>query len=525
MQNNSSPVRWVIAGGILFSLLFFQEKMAINLVLFDLFILAALFLLYAEARQNAAVRWFALGHLTSLAMLVVHNTDLSKITCIITLLLTVSYGLYLHRSPWFAGASGITNILISPYLFLSRVFRRNEKNGESRKWSRVLRFALLPVFLLFCFYIIYSVGNHAMHQFTEKVIAFVGSFFARFEWEERLFLLIPGLFICAGLLMRNTPAYFSKKDMAHEDDLTRKRISWSVRSHNPLYNLFQTFMGKMITGMMALKNENTIGLISLCLLNALLLVVNIIDLDTVWLNFNDPREKGVNMHEIVHEGTWVLIFSIVMAMAVVLFFFKGNLNFYKNNNWLKIGTYAWIIQNTFLVASVFMRDLYYIQNYGLAYKRIGVLFFLLMVLIGLITIVVKVKNRKSIYYLLRVNAVAGLIILVLASAIHWDELIAGYNLSRKEKVPLDVPFLLSLSNKTIPLLEKNVDYLRQCSVRDSAMLTQHRFYSPGTADGYLQQLNYKKEEFVRNQYYYSWLSWNYADHYVKRYLTYLSTSH
>lgn len=522
MQNNSFPLRWIYAGGILFSLLFLNEKLAVNLVMFDLFILAALFLLYAEARQNAAVRWFALGHLTSLAMLVLHNTTLSAIACIVTLVLTVSYGLYLHRSPWFAGASGIANIILSPYLFFRNAFRKGEK-GNQGKWSRGIRFAILPVVLLVFFYFIYSLGNNALSQFTEKMLERIGAYFQQFQWGQRLMLLIPGLFICSALLLKTTAAWFSKKEETQVDELERKRISWAVRSHNPVYNLFQTLMGRMITGMMALKNENTIGLISLGLLNALLLIVNIIDLNAIWLNYGPVPDLPA--HELVHEGTWVLIFSIIMAMLVVLFFFKGNLNFYKKNKWLKAGAYAWIIQNTFLVASVFMRDLYYIQAYGLAYKRIGVLFFLLMVLIGLISVVVKVNKRKSIYYLLRVNAVASIIVLVLASAVHWDELIAGYNLSHKEKVALDVPFLLSLSDKTIPLLEKNLDALKQYSLRDAEKLKQYTFYAPGSEDLYVQQLKNKEQQFAKKQAMYSWLSWNYADNYVKRYLAYLSTSH
>lgn len=522
MQNNSIPLRWIYAGGILFSLLFLGEKMAVNLVLFDLFILAALFLLYAEARQNAAVRWFALGHLTSLAMLVLHNTTLSAIACVVTLVLTVSYGLYLHRSPWFAGASGITNIILSPYVFLTRHVNRGEKKPRG-KWSRVIRFAILPVVLLAFFYVIYSLGNNALSQFTEKMLERISVFFERFQWGQRLMMMVPGLLICTALLMKTASVYFSKKEETQVDEVERKRISWAVRSHNPLYNLAQTLMGKLLTGMMALKNENTIGLISLGLLNVLLLVVNIIDLDAIWLNYTPV--KDVPVHEMVHEGTWVLIFSIIMAMVVVLFFFKGNLNFYKKNKWLKMGAYAWIIQNSFLVGSVFMRDLYYIQSYGLAYKRIGVLFFLLMVLIGLISVVVKVNKRKSIYYLLRVNAVASIIVLVLASAVHWDELIAGYNLSRRDKVTLDVPFLLSLSDKTIPLMEKNLDALKQYSLRDAEKLRQYTFYAPGSDDLYVQQLKDKEKQFAQKQAMYSWLSWNYADNYVKQYLTYLSTSH
>ncbi|MBO9633900.1 MAG: DUF4173 domain-containing protein [Chitinophagaceae bacterium] len=526
MQNNSSAIRWVFAGGLLFSLVFFNEKLAINLVLFDLFILAALFLQYAEARQNAAVRWFALGHLTSLAMLVLHNTVLSGVACVVTLVLAMAYTLYLHRSPWFAGASGIGNFVMSPYLFFNRLFAKKMKERKKRKWTRIIRFAILPVMLLVFFFIIYSFGNNELNKFASNFFYHITHamewIINNFTWG-RLWLLLLGLMVSSALLIKAGTGYFSRKDMAHEDDLKRKRISWAVRSHHPLYNLIQTFMGRLANGMMALKNENTTGLISLGLLNALLLLVNLLDVNYIWLNYDPSRE--IVMYKMVHEGTWVLIFSIVMAMIVVLFFFKGNLNFYKKNKLLKYGAYLWIIQNSFLVASVFMRDYYYIQRHGLAYKRLGVLFFLLMVVIGLISVIVKVNNRKTIYYLLRVNASAALVVLVLASTIHWDELIAGYNLARKDKLDLDVPFLLSLSDKTIPLLEKNIDFLQALENKAPAKM-ERDFYSAGSCGScYVEQLKYKEKQFLKNQSAYSWLSWNYADSYVKRYLAYLPTSH
>lgn len=526
MQNNSSAIRWVFAGGLLFSLVFFREKLAINLVLFDLFILAALFLQYAEARQNAAVRWFALGHLTSLAMLVLHNTVLSGFACVITLVMAMAYTLYLHRSPWFASASGIGNFVMSPYLFFSRLFARKIKERKKRKWGRLIRFAILPLMLLVFFFVIYSFGNSELNKFAGDLFDHIARamewFFQNFTWG-RLWLLLLGLLISSALLIRAGSGYFSRKDMAHEDDLTRRRISWAVRSHHPFYNLLQSIMGRLANGMMALKNENTTGLISLGLLNALLLLVNLLDINYIWINYDPSRE--IVMYKMVHEGTWVLIFSIVMAMIVVLFFFKGNLNFYKKNRMLKYGAYLWIIQNTFLVASVFMRDYYYIQRHGLAYKRIGVLFFLLMVVIGLISVVVKVNNRKTIYYLLRVNASAALIVLVMASTVHWDELIAGYNLSRKDKLELDVPFLLSLSDKTIPLLEKNIDYLQALENKAPSKM-ERDFYSAGSCGScYVEQLRYKEKQFLKDQSAYSWLSWNYADSYVKRYLAYLPISH
>src|SRR6185437_2384871 len=90
-------------------------------------------------------------------------------------------------------------------------------------------------------------------------------------------------------------------------------------------DLLTVITGKSSAGLLALKSELTMGSISLLLLNALLLLINIIDVKYVWLGFT--FHKDANMAAYVHEGAWLLIFSIVLAMLLLLFFFRGNLNF------------------------------------------------------------------------------------------------------------------------------------------------------------------------------------------------------
>ncbi len=172
------------------------------------------------------------------------------------------------------------------------------------------------------------------------------------------------------------------------DRLPRNKRTLRQKRQGAAFQIAEMIMGKMASGTMALKNENTTGIISLVLLNVLLLGVNIVDVNFLWLNFQ--YKVGEPVYRMVHNGTELLIASIVLAMAILLCFFKGNLNFYKRNKWLKYGAYAWIVQNAMLVCSVFLlRDYYYILKHGLAYKRIGVLFFLLMVLVGLLTVFLK----------------------------------------------------------------------------------------------------------------------------------------
>eukprot|EP01026_Neomeris_dumetosa_P012764 TRINITY_DN14440_c0_g1_i1.p1 TRINITY_DN14440_c0_g1~~TRINITY_DN14440_c0_g1_i1.p1 ORF type:complete len:201 (+),score=-15.52 TRINITY_DN14440_c0_g1_i1:85-687(+) len=142
----------------------------------------------------------------------------------------------------------------------------------------------------------------------------------------------------------------------------------------------------------ALKNQFKLSIITLTLLNALICIVNLTDLIYVWFSQRVLTAAELSMY--VHEGTNLLIIAILIAAGVVLVIFRKNLNFYPTNEGLKKLAYIWIGQNIFMVFSVAIRNLQYLSNYGLTYKRIGVFVFLLMVLIGLVTLFLKIRYKK-----------------------------------------------------------------------------------------------------------------------------------
>jgi hypothetical protein len=511
MNKNITKFTLVTAGAVLFNLLFWNEKLGLNTVLYDLFILTALFSLYPQSMRSASVRWLVLGHLVCLGMVVLHNTLLSKIAFIGTLSLLVPFAEYVHRSAWFAGGSMVLNALFMMASFAESILQIRTGKFKRKPVSRIIRFGIIPLIILLVFFWIYSAANDAFRQLSDKFLAQLASlfenFFDIFSPQRFLFFLL-GLFITGALLLKSRVNWFSQKDTAYNDGLRRVRLP--LKGRKKASYLVRALMGRFAKGILALKNENTTGIISLVLLNALLLMVNVIDINYLWFNFEYNEDQPV--YKMVHEGTELLIASIVLAMVILLFFFKGNLNFYRKNKWLKYGAYAWILQNLVLVISVGIRDYYYIARHGLAYKRIGVLFFLLMVLIGLLTVFIKIANKKTNYYLWRVNAWAGILVLVLSTTVHWDEFIAGYNLQRKDQVSLDIPFLLSLSDKTLPLLDQNRAALEKIEVE-----SERRIVNGICVNCYTEQLRERRKHFFDRQLELSWLSWNYSDAYTRQY--------
>jgi hypothetical protein len=506
----------ITAGAVLFNIIFWQEKLALNALLFDVFVLWSVFYLYPAAFTKPAMKWLLLAHAVALITVLVHNTVLSKLTFSATLLLVVVFTQYLHRSVWYAAASAAGNYVLFIFSFFENIKQVKSPGIKSLGIGKALRFLIIPLLIAGVFFLLYSFSNAVFQDVVKDVGIALGHFFTTFftwfSWDRFGFLLL-GLFVTGGLLLKMHTNYFSEKDFLQHNDLWRKKNNFNKWKESVLFDILSVFMGRFANGIMALRNENTVGIISLAMLNVLLLFINSIDVVYVWFGFT--YTPNLNLKEYVHEGTGMLIFSIVLAMMVLLFFFRGNLNFYTKNKWLRYGAYGWILQNAILVISVLLRDYYYIQHMGLAYKRIGVLIFLSMVLVGLVTVFIKIHQRKTSYYLLRVNGWFAIVLLVTASCINWDETMAGYNLAHKNSIPVDVKFLLTLSDKTLPLIEKNQDIL------DNKME-----YTGGEGD-YLyrsalsarQLFEERKKRFLAEQERYSWLSWNVTDAYVKNQLS------
>ncbi|MEO6637789.1 MAG: DUF4173 domain-containing protein [Ginsengibacter sp.] len=511
MKTEPSKLLLVIAGAVIFNIIFWNEKLGVNTILFDIFICGSVFFLFPYSLKSSSSKWLLAGHLITAAMVIIHNTVLSKISFSITMLLFISFSQYIHRSVWYAGGSAVMNYInVIPNFF--HEFSSVRTAGKKRRgWSKHVRVLFIPFCIFLVFYIIYSAANSVFSQITADISLAVEKWFSHFfDWFsfQRFGFLLLGVFITSGLILRNRNTFFSDADLKQHNDLARKKNKLKKWQQSSFADLLSVIAGKSVRGIMALKNEFTTGTISLILLNLLLLFINIIDVRYVWLGFTFSRDS--TMAAYVQEGAGLLILSIFLAMFLLLFFFRANLNFYKKNKWLRYGAYLWIVQNLFLVLSVFMRDYYYISHYGLAYKRIGLLFFLAMVLAGLVTVFLKIYHAKTTYYLLRLNAWVAILLLVFSSAVHWDETIAKYNLAKKSTIPLDVPFLLSLSDKTLPLLKKDIDVLEKAHDYSFRYGEQFYYTSP------IKFLDYREKEFLSQQKQYTWLSWNVADAQVKK---------
>ena len=207
-------------------------------------------------------------------------------------------------------------------------------------------------------------------------------------------------------------------------------------------------VSKTETKLEHLVKENQLGFILITLLNVLIVFFLITDI-TYLMSSQDFRAPAISNQ--VHSGINALIASIIFAIIIILYFFRGHLNFYKANKNLKIVTYIWIALNAMLVINIAVKDCQYIYYFGLTYKRIGVLVYLILTVIGLITTAIKVKQIKNLWYLLRLNTMTAFAILIIASTINWDNHITNYNLYYAQS--MDFKYLINLSNNNTFLLK------------------------------------------------------------------------
>ena len=358
----------------------------------------------------------------------------------------------------------------------------------------ILRYAkitVLPLLIFFVFFVLYSFANPHFSNITESILDSLINFFSQFNLNPQLFWTIVFGCVFGGAIFYPVRfEWFQKFQGLHQEELVRTRRPWPIGF---------TF------GMNALKNEYRMGLILLSILNGLLLLVNLIDLRFIWAPGEDLSPATLSNY--VHEGTYILILTILLAITVLLFWFRNNLNFFPNNKKLKQLSYAWIAQNAWLALSVAVRNFHYVYAYGLTYKRIGVFFFLLVVIAGLFLLYLKIRDKKTLYFLFAKNAEIIFFGLLLMGLMNWNMLVTRYNLKYTATNGIDVSYLLyDLPDTNWYLLNQHRAKLEAASTSD---------YSDYVEKG----LDRKKQRLANRVADRDWRAWNWPDYWNMRQFT------
>jgi hypothetical protein len=487
-MKNKIRQSWIILGGAaVYYYLFWQSPSGLNSLIFSLFLLAVLGLTQAEKLQSRGALLAICATIISAGLVAWHNSALTKIGHSFSFLILIGFLQKMElRFIWYAFLLAMVGFMEGPKRIYEEFMSSNLNHGRYKEIFRWLKLTLVPLALGFVFFVIYYAANAQFAALIDRFTAAL-SFNVSFDW-----LIARGIFFFIGILIFS--ALILKSSYAH----LFKQLSFKLirrRSKNPL-NL------KISNSSIALKNEYRVGLITIGLLNGLLFIVNMTDLRYVWVEYEDTTPQMLSQY--VHEGTYLLIIAILLAMVVLLYFFRKNLNFYPENDHLKHLANLWIIQNGVLALSVAMRNYHYIHEFGLAYKRLGVIWFLVLTIVGLLSFHQKIAGRKNINYLLHINGWALYASIMLFSLINWDLVITKYNLSMENKGNLDIQFLTEdVSDKNLYLL---LEHKYELGLNSTP---------PAPLNELLEQKQTAFENKVKNR---SWKSWNWSD---QRNLNYL----
>lgn len=422
----------ILISVLLYSILFYEQTAGINFFIFNAALVSLLIYRNSKLLSNKVWLSVAASALISSFAIAMYGSALAIWANIFSLFILST----LSIEP---GTSFLTSILMSVisfstscvFMFLDWVKRKKEDAGDvyRRPFYVKLFLIVIPFLIAVLFFFFYQSANPLFYDFTKDI----NLDFISIAW---LFFTYSGLLLMYGFFHNRNLKGISDVDLNAALNLTPELAARK----------------NFLNDLMRLDTEAISGVILFSMLNALLLLLNVLDLHYLW--FDGTLPVGMKPKEFVHDGIGTLITSIVIAIIIILFYFRGTLNFYKQNKWLRAMAYIWIVQNAFMIFSSAYRNHMYISESGLSYKKIGVYVYLILVLIGLITTFVKVWKVKTNWYLFRVNAAIYFYILVFSSVFNWDVLITDFNIKKftNEKKELEKYLLLDLSYKNLPQL-------------------------------------------------------------------------
>jgi hypothetical protein len=436
---------------VLFDWLFWCENGGLNMLVFTVCIIVAQLVMlprHAPARRSGYFWLMVGGSLFSAGMMAVYGSGVAALACMASVLMMLGYVNQSHlKLTLYAGLTG-ANSMAQAWLRALRGFRapRNTGAGVRRGWFYG-RLLLVPLGILGAFHILFAIANPVYASLTSRALNLLGHWLTLLLPDislGHLLFFVLGFVVTAGVVVAVPVYLFVDHESRFGEFIRRQRdgvASFAVRRPNFRINQHRA---------LDLRKEFIAAVAVFGLVNVLLLVVNAIDIRWLWFGF--VPKPGFDLAQFVHEGTYVLIFSILLAMGIVLWFFRRNLNFYQPGlPWLRAGATVWVLQNAVLAVSVGLRNYYYILNSGIAYKRIGVCFFLLLTFFGLVTVLLKIWQRRSAYSLVRLNALAVYAVLLMLAAGNWEVWMARYNLQARFQT-IDIGFLLDMPGRVLPEL-------------------------------------------------------------------------
>ncbi len=386
-------------------ILYYQQTPGLNHLLFSVILVIALLFSDASFIRNKPWILVAVGAVISGLGVALYGNDLSYIANLIAIASLAGLSYSPDSSLIFASLQGAFSYVSSPiqkFITITNKLSADKANEDAKKeliWtgSNVLKI-FIPVLIVLGFAVVYSGSNPVFSKFLSELGAYI-------SWEFISFSFF-GFYV----------VYFFFHQFVFPEvisfDAKAGNILLAANPNEP------TIFGTIL-------NEHGAAKLTFILLNSLLLLVNYLDIAFII----QPDKEILDYSHYIHQGINASIFSVLLAILVVLYFFRGNLNFIAENRSLKSLAIVWLMLNVILLMTCFHKNFGYIDAYGLTPKRIGVYAYLLVTFIGLMLTWYKIAKRKSNMFLVRSNFWSLFLLLAVSTSVHWNQLIFDHNVT------------------------------------------------------------------------------------------------
>ncbi|WP_288447946.1 DUF4173 domain-containing protein [uncultured Chryseobacterium sp.] len=395
---------YIFITALLFVIVFYDQEIGLNLgILGIVYAILTLFRTQEKNKTRELYILFATSILSSIAF--AWFGDFTSFIAVVISLLLLGYKSKNRRLKiLFLIPVFIVNCCTS----FCRFFSFDEwlpKKNVSGLWQKTFAFILIPLVLVSVFFGIYSAGsNHFAALFTD------------YELDLNLWqvfcLSVLGFFIAFNYWNYAVEKLIYKNNHFLDNEFSR-----------------DSSIPKATYSFLDLDAERMSGVISFVLLN-ILLIFFIITYN--YEQFYEAVKTPVQLSEETHERVNAVILSIVMAILVIMFYFKSGFNFDPKARLLKILAKVWIFLNAVLVISAALKNYEYIVNYAFTYKRLGVFAFLLLALVGLTLTFIKIQKQKRNIFLVNTMIWYFYGTILLCSYINWGGFITSQNMKRKD---------------------------------------------------------------------------------------------
>jgi hypothetical protein len=203
-----------------------------------------------------------------------------------------------------------------------------------------------------------------------------------------------------------------------------------------------------------LRDELRACLATLLGVNAIFLALNVADLLYLWGRFELP--EGVTYSEFAHRGAYRLIVGVLLAAVTVESFLRRGAGGTRSRAARGLA-FALLAQNLVVSAGAGLRLYLYAEAYGLTRFRVATVFWLALVVAGLVLVAVRIRGGRPFAFLVEANARSTVIVLALWAVANVDGFIATWNVDRYMKDQtrgVDIAYLSRLGPSALPALAR-----------------------------------------------------------------------